>query len=74
MFEAAGFTVAATLTLAAEDIDLDTREVRTVSCRVHQQEGLGMVDMDVRTAQDSFCGSPAAMAIWPGAQRVSPRG
>jgi hypothetical protein len=70
----AGFTVAATLTIAAEDIDPNTREVRTVSCRVHKQEGLGMVDMDIKTAQDYFCGSSAAMAIWPGAQRVSPRG
>ncbi|KUH97231.1 hypothetical protein [Mycobacterium sp. IS-3022] len=67
----AGFTVAVTLTLQAEDIDLHTGEVRTVSCRTHQQEGLGMIRMDIERAQDVFCASPAAMAIWPDAQRVS---
>ena len=69
----AGFTVALTLTLQAEDIDLHTGQVKTVSCRTHQQEGLGMIDMDIKGAQNVFCASPAAMAIWPGAQRVPAR-
>jgi len=28
-------------------------------------------DMDVRQAEQTFCASPAAMAIWPDAQRVA---
>jgi hypothetical protein len=35
----AGFTVAVTLTLQAENIDLHTGQVRTVRRRTHQREG-----------------------------------
>lgn len=66
---AAGYTHIITLTMTAEEVDLNTRKVLTASCMVHKQSGLGAIDMDW---QDSpvFCDSPAAKSIWPDAERV----
>jgi hypothetical protein len=66
----AGFTLVAVLTIEAEQLDPDTHRVLTVTCRARQETGLQAVDMDVSAAQDTFCGSPAARAIWPDAQRI----
>jgi hypothetical protein len=67
----AGFTLAVSLTLEPEQVEPGTGRVLTLSCRAHQQQGLGSIDMDVHQAERTFCASPAAMAIWPDAQRVS---
>ena len=67
----AGFTLAVSLTIEPEQVEPGTGRVITLSCRAHQQQGLGSIDMDVRQAEQTFCASPAAMAIWPDAQRVS---
>ncbi len=67
----AGFTLIVALTIEAEQLDPGTHRVLTVSCRAHQEDGLHAVDMDVSAAQDTFCASPAAGAIWPDAQRVA---
>jgi hypothetical protein len=64
----AGFTFVAALTIQAQQ--LDQGRVLTVTCRAHQGDGLQVVDMDVAASQDTFCGSPAARAIWPDAARV----
>jgi hypothetical protein len=69
----AGYTLVVVLTIEAEQVDPDTRRVLTVVCRAHQEDGLHAVDMDVYQAEDTFCASPAAQAIWPGAQRLSIR-
>lgn len=69
----AGFTLVVVLTIAAEQVDQETGRVLTVSCRAHQEDGLHAVGMDVYQAEDTFCASPAANAIWPGAQRISIR-
>lgn len=69
----AGYTLVVVLTIEAEEVDLHTHRVLTVSCRAHQEDGLHAVDMNVYQAEDSFCASPAAKAIWPDAQRVSIR-
>ena len=66
----AGFTFVAALTIQAQELDQGTQRVLTATCRAHQGDGLQVVDMDVAAAQDTFCGSAAARAIWPGAQRV----
>lgn len=66
----AGFTLVVVLTIEAEQVEQGTNRVLTVNCRAHQVDGLHAVDMDVTTAQDTFCASPAARAIWPEAQRV----
>lgn len=68
---AAGFTLVVVLTIEAEQVDPGTQRVLTVSCRAHQEDGLHAIDMDVFQAQDTFCASPAARAIWPGAQRAA---
>src|SRR5882757_5726375 len=67
----AGFTLVVSLTIEPEQVEPGTGRVITLSCRAHQQQGLGSIDMDVRQAEQTFCASPAAMAIWPDAQRVS---
>jgi hypothetical protein len=67
----AGFTLAVSLTIEPEQVEPGTGRVLTLSCRAHQQQGLGSIDMDVHQAEQTFCSSPAAMAIWPDAQRVS---
>jgi hypothetical protein len=67
----AGFTLIVSLTIEAEDVEPGTRRVLSVSCRAHQQQGLGSIDMDVRDAEATFCASPTASAIWPGAQRIA---
>lgn len=69
----AGFTLVVVLTIEAEQADPDTHRVLTVSCRAHQEDGLHAVDMDVYQAEDTFCASPAANAIWPSAERVTIR-
>ncbi|MEB3031990.1 flagellar hook assembly protein FlgD [[Mycobacterium] nativiensis] len=69
----AGYTLVVVLTIEAEEVDPGTRRVLTVSCRAHQEDGLHAVDMDVYQAEDTFCASPAAAAIWPDAQRVTIR-
>lgn len=66
----AGFTLVVVLTIEAEQVDPDTHRVLTVSCRAHQEDGLHAVDMDVYQAEDTFCATPAADAIWPGAERI----
>jgi hypothetical protein len=66
----AGFTLVSVLTIEAQELDPGTHRVLTVTCRARQENGLQAVDMDVAAAQDSFCGSAAARAIWPDAQRV----
>ncbi|CPR13246.1 hypothetical protein BN971_04555 [Mycobacterium bohemicum DSM 44277] len=69
----AGYTLVVVLTIEAEQVDPDTHQVLTVICRAHQEDGLHAVDMDVYQAEDTFCASPAAAAIWPDAQRLSVR-
>lgn len=69
----AGFTLVVVLTIEAEQVDPNTNRVLTVSCRAHQEDGLHAVDMDVYQAEDTFCASPAANAIWPGAERITIR-
>jgi len=66
----AGFTFVAALTIEAQQAETGTHRVLTVTCRAHQGDGLQVVDVDVATAQETFCGSAAARAIWPDAQRV----
>lgn len=69
----AGFTLVVVLTIEAEQVEPGTGRVLTVTCRAHQEDGLHAVGMDVYQAEDHFCASPAAAAIWPGAQRISVR-
>jgi len=69
----AGYTLVVVLTIEAEQVDPDSHRVLTVVCRAHQEDGLHAVDMDVYQAEDTFCASPAAAAIWPDAQRLSVR-
>ena len=64
----AGFTFVAALTIEAQQ--LDQGRVLAATCRARQGDGLQVADVDVAAAQDTFCGSAAARAIWPGAQRV----
>lgn len=69
----AGYTLVVVLTIEAEEVDPDSHRVLTVHCRAHQEDGLNAVDMNLRQAEDTFCASPAANAIWPNAQRLSIR-
>ena len=69
----AGYTLVVVLTIEAEDVDPTTNRVLTVNCRAHQEDGLHAVDMTIRQAEDYFCASPAAKAIWPDAERISVR-
>lgn len=69
----AGYTLVVVLTIEAEEVDPDTRRVLTVVCRAHQEDGLHAVDMNIHQAEDVFCASPAAKAIWPDAERISIR-
>ncbi len=69
----AGYTLVVVLTIEAEQVDPDTHRVLTVVCRAHQEDGLHAVDMTAHQAEDTFCASPAAMAIWPDAERLSVR-
>lgn len=69
----AGYTLVVVLTIEAEEVDPDTHRVLTVVCRAHQEDGLHAVDMSLRQAEDTFCASPAARAIWPDAERISIR-
>jgi hypothetical protein len=69
----AGYTLVVVLTIEAEEVDPDTHRVLTVYCRAHQEDGLHAVDMTIRQAEETFCASPAANAIWPGAERISVR-
>lgn len=66
----AGFTLVVVLTIEAEQVDPATHRVLTVSCRAHQEDGLHAIDMDVYQAEDAFCASPTANAIWPNAERT----
>ncbi|MGV0737010.1 hypothetical protein ABQF35_09415 [Mycobacterium syngnathidarum] len=66
----AGFTLIVSLTIGAEQVEPGTGRVLKVSCRAHQQQGLQMVGMNVYQAEDTFCSSPAARAIWPDAARI----
>ncbi|MCV7329457.1 hypothetical protein [Mycobacterium cookii] len=69
----AGYTLVVVLTIEAEEVDPDTHRVLTVVCRAHQEDGLHAVDMNIHQAEDTFCASPAAKAIWPDAERISIR-
>jgi len=69
----AGYTLVVVLTIEAEEVDPDTHRVLTVICRAHQEDGLHAVDMNVHQAEDTFCASPAAKAIWPDAERIQIR-
>jgi hypothetical protein len=69
----AGYTLVVVLTIEAEQVDPDTHRVLTVVCRAHQEDGLHAVDMTIHQAEDAFCASPAARAIWPDAERLSIR-
>jgi hypothetical protein len=69
----AGYTLVVVLTIEAEEVDPDTHRVLTVVCRAHQEDGLHAVDMSLHQAEETFCASPAAKAIWPGAERISIR-
>jgi hypothetical protein len=69
----AGYTLVVVLTIEAEEVDPDTHRVLTVVCRAHQEDGLHAVDMSLRQAEETFCASPAAKAIWPDAERISIR-
>lgn len=66
----AGYTLVVVLTIEAEEVDPDTHRVLTVVCRAHQEDGLHAVDMSLRQAEETFCASPAAKAIWPDAERI----
>lgn len=66
----AGFTLVLVLTIETEQVEQGTNRVLTVNCRAHKVDSLQAIDMDITTAQDTFCASPAARAIWPDAQRV----
>lgn len=69
----AGYTLVVVLTIEAEEVDPDTHRVLTVVCRAHQEDGLHAVDMTLRQAEETFCASPAAKAIWPDAERLQIR-
>lgn len=69
----AGYTLVLVVTIEAEQVDPDTHRVLTVHCRAHQEDGLHAIDMELRQAEDTFCASPAANAIWPDAQRIAIR-
>ena len=69
----AGYTLVVVLTIEAEEVDPDSHKVLTVICRAHQEDGLHAVDMSLRQAEETFCASPAASAIWPGAERLDIR-
>lgn len=69
----AGYTLVVVLTIEAEEVDPNTHRVLTVVCRAHQEDGLHAVDMSLRQAEESFCASPAAKAIWPDAERIQIR-
>lgn len=69
----AGYTLVVVLTIEAEQVDPDTHRVMTVICRAHQEDGLHAVDMSLRQAEETFCASPAAKAIWPDAERLDIR-
>ncbi len=69
----AGYTLVVVLTIEAEEVDPDTHRVLTVICRAHQEDGLHAVDMSLRQAEETFCASPAARAIWPDAERIQIR-
>jgi hypothetical protein len=69
----AGYTLVVVLTIEAEQVDPDTHRVLTVICRAHQEDGLHAVDMSLRQAEETFCASPAAKAIWPDAERLDIR-
>jgi hypothetical protein len=69
----AGYTLVVVLTIEAEEVDPDTHRVLTVICRAHQEDGLHAVDMNLHQAEDTFCASPAAKAIWPDAERIQIR-
>lgn len=66
----AGYTLVVVLTIEVLDADPATNKALTVNCRAHQEDGLHAVDMSIRQAEDYFCNSPAARAIWPDAERV----
>ncbi|WP_323055624.1 hypothetical protein [Mycobacterium pinniadriaticum] len=66
----AGYTLVVVLTVEVLEADPATNQVLTVNCRAHREDGLHAVDMTVRQAEDYFCNSPAARAIWPDANRV----
>ncbi|QEN15480.1 hypothetical protein D3H54_21355 [Mycobacterium sp. ELW1] len=66
----AGYTLVVVLTIEVLEADPATNRVLTVNCRAHQEDGLHAVDMSIRQAEDYFCNSPAATAIWPDAERV----
>lgn len=69
----AGYTLVVVLTIEAEEVDPGTHRVLTVVCRAHQEDGLHAVDMSLRQAEETFCASPAAKAIWPDAERIQIR-
>lgn len=66
----AGYTLVTVLTIEVLEADPATNRALTVNCRAHQEDGLHAVDMSIRQAEDYFCNSPAAKAIWPDAERV----
>ncbi|MEZ0357954.1 hypothetical protein [Mycobacterium sp. SA01] len=66
----AGYTLVVVLTIEVLEADPATNKALTVNCRAHQEDGLHAVDMSIRQAEDYFCNSPAAKAIWPDAERV----
>ena len=66
----AGYTLVTVLTIEVLDAEPGTNRALTVNCRAHQEDGLHAVDMSIRQAEDYFCNSPAARAIWPNAERV----
>ena len=69
----AGYTLVVVLTIEAEEVDPNTHRVLTVICRAHEEDGLHAVDMTLHQAEDTFCASPAAKAIWPDAERLQIR-
>ncbi len=69
----AGYTLVVVLTIEAEEVDPNTHRVLTVVCRAHEEDGLHAVDMSLHQAEDTFCASPAAKAIWPDAERLQIR-
>lgn len=67
----AGYTLVVVLTIEVLEADPATNRALTVNCRAHQEDGLHAVDMGIRDAEEFFCNSLAARAIWPDAERVS---
>ena len=69
----AGYTLVVVLTIEAEQVDPDTHRVLTVIAAPTRKTVSMLSTWTFGQAEDTFCASPAAKAIWPDAQRISIR-